>query len=179
MKTQIIQRGGVMLAAMTACLAGASSTANAVPDAPVGHSRAAEVQAAGLSYSYWYRPKHVKSIGGKCGKKVIAEASGRGPMTLRIDETRSLSSTFSKSLSINYKALTAAVGWDVTKSRSITVSGSKEVPRGKYGVLKAYTRYSGKMFDVYNVYNPYKHKLVAKNKKAYKPIGVCYKFTKS
>ncbi|GCB49860.1 hypothetical protein SNL152K_7203 [Streptomyces sp. NL15-2K] len=178
MKRQIILRGGLPAAAaitLTICLAGMGTAAEAQSATSSSSTGTVSVQAAGkVTWNPNAKPKHVKSIPGKCGKTPIAEASGRGPITLRIDETKSMSTTYSKSFSVNYKALTAAVGWDITKSRSITVSGAKEVPRGKYGVLKAYTRYSGKQFDVYN---PVEFKWTAKGVKAYKPIGVCYAFS--
>jgi hypothetical protein len=123
-----------------------------------------------------HRVVNVRTISGKCGTAVLAEASGRGHMTLRIDETESVSTTLSTSISASKGAISAAVGWDVTKSRSITVSGSREVPRGEYGVLRAYTRYSGKKFDVQQA-PQLGNEILQRGKTAYKPIGVCFKYS--
>ncbi|KUJ64038.1 hypothetical protein ACZ90_63000 [Streptomyces albus subsp. albus] len=103
-------------------------------------------------------------------------------MTLRIDKTSSQSTTKSKNIQATYKAISYGVGWDVTKTLTITVSGSKDVPRGEYGTLTAYTKYSGKKFDVYRPYSTngtdIKWRKVQSGKKAYKPIGACFKYTK-
>ena len=181
MQRRIALRGGLSAATatiLTICLSGASTASATQSSAAAGNHVAASAQSTGKATYYAFgKPKHVKSIPSICGKTVIAEASGRGPITLRIDETHSQSTTYSKNFSVNYESLTAAVGWDVTKSRSITVSGAKDVARGKYGVLKAYTRYSGKQFDVYRTIIPVER--IAKDVKAYKPIGVCYAYTAS
>ncbi|WP_330304219.1 MULTISPECIES: hypothetical protein [unclassified Streptomyces] len=174
MKRQIIQRTAAAVT-LTACLAGITTTAHAESSTATA---AVGTRAAGGDWEdQLNKVVHVRSAGSKCGKKAIAEASGDGHMTLRIDETKSVSTTLSKNISATYKAITVAVGWDVTKSRSITVSGSKEVPRGKHGVLKAYTRYSGKKFDVQRpAAAGIPAKTLQKNKVAYKPIGVCFKY---
>jgi hypothetical protein len=135
------------------------------------------VKAVAASKPHWnpYKvPKHVRSAPGKCGKTVLAEASGPGGTTLRIDQTKSVSTSYSKTFTIEYNALSAAVGWDITKSASITVSGAWTVPKGKHGVLKAYTKYSAKKFDVWDSQVRIWDK---KGVIAYKPIGVCYTHT--
>ncbi|KUO04109.1 hypothetical protein AQJ67_12675 [Streptomyces caeruleatus] len=98
-------------------------------------------------------------------------------MTLRIDETRSTGSVLSKHIEASAKVISGGVGWDVTKSRSITVSGSKEVPRGKHGTLTGYVKYSGKKFDVQGLLAVGGWHTFQKNKTAYKPIGVCFKYS--
>ena len=178
MHRHVALRGGLSAATaaiLTICLSGASTAAEAQSSTAAGHVAASAQTANKAKFYAFGRPKHVKSVPEICGKTVIAEASGRGPLTLRIDETSSQSTTYSRSFSVNYESLTAAVGWDITKSRSITISGAKDVARGKYGVLKAYTRYSGKQFDVYRTVIPFER--IAKGVKAYKPIGVCYAYT--
>ncbi|MEU1551220.1 hypothetical protein ABZ517_00655 [Streptomyces scabiei] len=116
---------------------------------------------------------NVRSAGTKCGKKPLAKASGSGGIRLTISETKSVSTTISANVGLTYKAISAGVGWDVQKSRSITVSGSRKVSKGKHGTLTAYAKYSGKKF---NVFDNMQQKVVLKNKKAWKPIGVCFKF---
>ncbi|TQJ87786.1 hypothetical protein [Streptomyces sp. SLBN-31] len=156
---------------MSLLCVGASAQAAPTPKGSDGASmHAAPIEAKRLI--------HVRSIGTKCGKTPIAMASGRGKMTLRIDETRSTGTVLSKHIDASKGVISAGVGWDVTKSHSITVSGSKEVPRGKYGTLKAYVKYSGKKFDVQAMLIPEGYKwTLQKNKTAYKPIGVCFAYS--
>ncbi|MGW7421967.1 hypothetical protein ACWGJB_18210 [Streptomyces sp. NPDC054813] len=180
MGTQTMRRTTVAVA-MAMCAVGVSGTARAASPAPVKLDNSTGTQGVstrsqGDGRLYPTELVNVRSTRSKCGSKPIAEASGRGKITLRIDETHSVSTTLSKNIKAEYKAISVGVGWDVTKSRSVTVSGSKEVPRGKYGVLKAYTRYSGKEFDV-RTFPSIGGDIVQRNKKAYKPIGVCYKYS--
>ncbi|MGW7067309.1 hypothetical protein ACWGII_35270 [Streptomyces sp. NPDC054855] len=174
MKQKLVRRSAAV-AALGTCLVGVASPSQAQPsEAPQSlGSVAAQDNPAYMAN----RVKHVKSAGTKCGKKPIAMASGRGKITLRIDETRSVSTTKSQNIQATYKAISYSVGWDVTKSRSITVSGMKEVPRGKYGTLKAYTKYTGKKFDVYAPTGNLDWVRIQKGKKAWKPIGTCFKYT--
>ncbi|GAA1010779.1 MULTISPECIES: hypothetical protein [Streptomyces] len=176
MKLQTIWRGAATVAVSTSLLA-VSASAQAAPSTESSSATSVEAQRLGGGWKA-KRATNIRSIGTKCGKKVIAEVSGRGKMTLRIDETRSVGTTLSKNISLSKSAISAAVGWDVTKSRSITVSGSKEVPSGKYGTLKAYVKYSGKKFDVEGV-PALSNKWVTfqKNKTAHRPIGVCFKYS--
>ncbi|MER7896528.1 hypothetical protein ABTX62_10470 [Streptomyces sp. NPDC096046] len=163
---------GAMTVALTACLAGTATTAQAQPVSLTAETRT--VKAAGAPFYPYGKLVHVKSIGTKCGKKPLAKASGPGGTRLGISETKSVSTTLSKNIGVTYTAISAGVGWDVQKSRSITVSGSREVSRGKHGTLTAYAKYSGKKFDVYD---KIRFKIVEKNKTAYKPIGVCFTYT--
>ncbi|MET9967846.1 hypothetical protein ABZZ80_18435 [Streptomyces sp. NPDC006356] len=176
MKRQML-RYGTAIVTVTACLAGSASTVQAQTPAETNESIAAG-RTADVSTRSWNMPwkrklVHVKSLGTKCGKKVIADASGPGKMTLRIDETKTVSTTTSKNINATAKIISGGVGWDVTEARSITVSGSKEVPRGKYGTLTAYTKYTGKRFDVLDTVTA---KIIQTKKEAWKPIGVCFKY---
>ncbi|MFG2030533.1 hypothetical protein [Streptomyces sp. NPDC048825] len=159
---------------MSMTLIAVGASAEAAPSTKNTNVASAEATTSSLK-----RMINIRSTGTKCGKTVIAEASGRGRMTLRIDETRSTGSVLSKNIELSKGAISAGVGWDVTKSRSITVSGSKEVPPGKYGTLKAYVKYTGKKFDV----EEFRHGIpddwvtIRKNKTAYRPIGVCFKYS--
>lgn len=168
---QAAQRG-VMIAGLSVSLLGMGTSAQATPSA-----KSSEV-ASGNRAIIAKRLIHVRSIGTKCGKTPIAMASGRGKMTLRIDDTRSTGTVLSKHIDASKGVISAGVGWDVSKSRSITVSGSKEVPRGKHGTLTAFVKYSGKKFDVQAMLVPQGDKWIAqRNKTAYKPIGVCFKYS--
>lgn len=177
MKRHAIRHGAVVTA-LTACLAGTGTTlAHADTDASPSATHATKAKWG----EQWNRVVHVRSLGSSCGKKVIAEASGGGGTTLRIDQTKTVGTSLSKNISATYKAITYSVGWDVSKSRSITVSGARPVPKGKHGVLKAYVRYSGKKFDVQSPDLSFaggpRPMIIQKNKKAYRPIGACFKFS--
>ncbi|MEU2781142.1 hypothetical protein [Streptomyces sp. NPDC007110] len=178
MQLTTIKRGTIVTA-LSIGLLGAGTGAQAAPSTQhTKVAQAAHMQNTAHRDSTATRLIHVRSIGTKCGKTPIAMASGRGKMTLRIDETRSTGSVLSKHIDATSKVISAGVGWDVSKSRSITVSGSKEVPRSKYGTLTAYVKYSGKKFDVEAILLPQGVTWIAqKNKTAYKPIGVCFKYS--
>ncbi|WP_266513416.1 MULTISPECIES: hypothetical protein [unclassified Streptomyces] len=172
MKLQTV-RHAASVVALCMGLLGVTTSAQAAPSTE--QANAASVKSAKIGGGF-KRLTNVHSIGTSCGKKVIASASGPGKMTLRIDDNRSVSSTLSKHIDASKGVISAGVGWDVTKSHSITVSGAKDVPRGKYGTLNAYTKYAGKKFDV-QVLDLNTWVTVQKGKKANKPIGVCFKYT--
>ncbi|MGW1355956.1 hypothetical protein ACWCQP_00915 [Streptomyces chartreusis] len=49
---------------------------------------------------------------------------------------------------------------------------------GKHGTLTAFVKYSGKKFDVQAMLVPQGDKWISqRNKTAYKPIGVCFKYS--
>lgn len=169
-------RGGAAAVVLSACVVGAATPSQAQPSTTSQDSTVTATRGDDPSYMA-NRIRHVKSAGTTCGKKAIAMASGTGKMTLRIDETRSLSTTKSQNIQATYKAISYSVGWDVTKSHSITVSGMKEVPKGKHGTLKAYTKYSGKKFDVYAPNGNLDWERIQKGKKAWKPIGTCFRYS--
>ncbi|MFD0003333.1 hypothetical protein ACFVJ4_13040 [Streptomyces sp. NPDC127178] len=175
-----IARSGAAVAALATCLVGVGTTAEAQPlasNSAVDAHHSTEWRSAPVALRgdpLLRQVVNVRSLGEKCGKKPLAVAEGRGRMTLRIDETRSVTSTLSKDIKIDLEGISAGVGWDVTKSRSVTVSGSKEVPHGKYGALRAYTKYSGKKFDVFS---GLKGIVIQKDNTAYKPVGVCFKYS--
>lgn len=151
LKLQTAKRGAT-IAVMSVSLLGTGVAAQAAPGP--NNSDVAGTQATGARTGYAgeklagtraaKRLINVRSIGSKCGKTAIATAEGKGKMTLRIDDTRSAGTVLSKDITASAGSISVGVGWDVSKTRSITVSGSKEVPRGKYGTLKAYVKYSGK-----------------------------------
>ncbi|WP_327230214.1 hypothetical protein [Streptomyces murinus] len=168
-------RSGAAVAALTMSFVGVNFAAQA-HSAPLHTPTTRAVTTKASSGWIAERLINVRSLGTSCGKTPIAEASGRGKMTLRIDQTESVSTSLSANINVTKGVVSAGVGWDVTKSRSITVSGSKEVPSGKYGTLKAYAKYSGKKFDAQGT-NGGSWMTVGHNQTAYKPIGVCFKYS--
>lgn len=121
----------------------------------------------------WCKVKHGKYLGVVRGKKAIALVQGRGPMTLTLTAIETVSNTRSSTVTVTAESISAAVGFDVTKSRTKSMSGSWNVPRGKFGTLKAYALYKKYSFKVYSKHNGhYEGKGVA-----YKAIG--YRYTHS
>jgi len=104
------------------------------------------------------RPKHinmcdikkVKYLGLQTGKNYIAIVQGRGPMTLTLTNIETVSNTKSDSLDVAAGPVSAAVGFDVTKSRTKSMSGSWTVPKKKFGTLKAYPVYKAYSFKAYS-----------------------------
>ncbi|AJT66379.3 hypothetical protein T261_4740 [Streptomyces lydicus] len=71
---------------------------------------------------------------------------------------------------VDVEAISVGVGFDVTKSRTKRMTGEYQVPKGKYGTLKAYPLYANYSFNVYIVDSSwYRGKGAAK-----KVIGYCY-----
>ena len=94
--------------------------------------------------------KSVKYVGEVQGKSAIAEVQGRGPMTLTLTAMETVSNTKSATITVTADAVSGAVGFDVTKSRTKSMSGSWNVPKGKFGTLKAYPLYQRYTFKVYS-----------------------------
>ncbi|MGW6255780.1 hypothetical protein [Streptomyces sp. NPDC055085] len=94
--------------------------------------------------------KNVKYHGLVQGKKSIAVVQGRGPMTLTLTAMETVSNTESATITVAAGAVSGAVGFDVTKSRTKSMAGSWNVPRGKFGTLKAYPLYQEYSFNVYS-----------------------------
>jgi hypothetical protein len=93
---------------------------------------------------------HIKDHGLVQGKKSIAVVQGRGPMTLTLTAMETVSNTKSASITVSAEPVSAAVGFDVTKSRTKSMAGSWNVPRGKFGTLNAYPLYQEYSFNVYS-----------------------------
>ncbi|WP_073862666.1 hypothetical protein [Streptomyces sp. CB01249] len=94
--------------------------------------------------------KNVKYLGLQTGKNYIALVRGRGPMTLRLSSTETVSNTKSSKFDVTAGAVSVAVGFDVTKSRTKSMSGTWAVPKGKMGTLKAYPVYKAYSFSAYS-----------------------------
>ncbi|MEH7452849.1 hypothetical protein [Gottfriedia acidiceleris] len=75
-------------------------------------------------------------------------------VTIGISQTKSVATTISSSYGASNSALTASLGWDVTKSESVSISGSVTVPNTVNGkkvaklALKAYPVFKTKKYDV-------------------------------
>lgn len=69
-----------------------------------------------------------KAAGNYTGSKVLAQAKGGPGMTLQISHTKSVSHSYSCSVPVTLLSVKNVVGFSVTDSVSITVSGSATVP---------------------------------------------------
>ncbi|MBT2492541.1 hypothetical protein J7E96_29345 [Streptomyces sp. ISL-96] len=98
----------------------------------------------------WCNIKKVKYVGLQTGKNYISIVQGRGPMTLTLTATETVSNTKSSSIDVSAGAVSAAVGFDVTRSRTKSMAGSWVVPKGKFGTLKAYPVYKAYSFKAYS-----------------------------
>lgn len=98
-----------------------------------------------------------KTAGTYTGSTVLAKAQGGPGITLGISQTKSVSNTFSCSLSVPVKSISSVVGFSVTGSTSITVSGSATVPstynnrKVKTMTLSAYPIYQKYTYSVTKV----------------------------
>ncbi|MCX4665586.1 hypothetical protein OG453_02665 [Streptomyces sp. NBC_01381] len=177
MQSKLIRRGAAA-AALTVGLVGAGTTGSAHAAQPQTGRATTVTEAAASDDGLARRTAKVRSIGTKCGKKPMALASGPGGMTLSIEETRTRGTVLSKKIDLAKGGISAGVGWDVTRSRSIAIRGTWDVPKKyKRGYLRAYTKYAGKKFNVQRLTMHTENDWVTiqKNKKAWKPIGVCFK----
>lgn len=132
--------------------------------------------------SVYYLVKNVKQVSDYYGKTVLAFAEGGPGDSLTVSKGTSVSTTISGTLGASYKSISAAVGWSVTGSTSLTISGQATVPKKhnnkavKRMRLNAHSVYKVKEFDVYRYVPGYTNKKLGRKntKKAY---GVS--FTKS
>ncbi|MEV0398608.1 hypothetical protein [Actinoallomurus sp. NPDC050550] len=89
---------------------------------------------------------------------------------MTVTGSRSISNTHSSTVGVDVEGLSAAVGFDVTRTKTWMVSASYVVPRGKYGTLRAHPLYNRKSFKAYwKVGGGYAGKGIA-----YQVIGICY-----
>ncbi|MEU5686265.1 hypothetical protein [Streptomyces venezuelae] len=112
--------------------------------------------------------KKVKYQGELCGLRKIQKTSGRGKTTLVMTVSKSVSSEVSTEVGIDYKIVSAAVGFKVTKSYTVEDQTRFEVPKNKFGYIEAYPLYDKYTFSIYQ----------GSKKKgegtALRPVGVCF-----
>ncbi|WP_393079349.1 hypothetical protein [Streptomyces sp. LN704] len=98
----------------------------------------------------WCNIKNVKYVGVQQGKNAVSLAKGRGPVTLTLTNSETVANTRSATITVTAGSVSAAVGFDVTRSRTKTMAASWVVPRGKMGTLKAYPLYKAYTFKAYS-----------------------------
>ncbi len=82
----------------------------------------------------------------------IVSHSGPGGKIV-VNETRTVSNTFSCEAGVEIEVISAKVGFSVTASFSRSLAYWRDVTPGKYGYVDLYYKYMLKKFDVY--YDPY------------------------
>ena len=101
-----------------------------------------------------YRATNVVNGTNWTGNSTIAIATGTPGITLKIDQIKSVSCTFSSTVGISANDVSSAVGFSVTKGENISIGGSYKVPTKfnnkavKSASLIAKTVYSRKNFTV-------------------------------
>lgn len=104
--------------------------------------------------SYSVHPGSARKTGSFVGTNELARAQGGPGMTLSISQTKTVGNSFSCSFSVAAGAVSNVVGFNVSASESISVSGSAEVPATYNGqkvntmTLIAYPLYDVYTFDV-------------------------------
>lgn len=102
--------------------------------------------------------KNVRTDSDYVGKTVIATATSTPGVVISISKTKTIATTVSGSMGVSSQTISAAVGWNVTGSTSIGITGSYKIPKTyngkkvKTGTLNAYAIYKVKKFDAYAWY---------------------------
>ncbi|BFH59659.1 hypothetical protein [Paenibacillus azoreducens] len=111
-----------------------------------------------------------KSIGQLCGSTVRARTSGTGNVdgVLSLIQSTSVSNTFSATVGIEKSIVSAAVGFDVSKTMTKTTSYAVNT-KGKNYQIVAYDDYQGKSFDVYDIFG-----FKVGSGTALEQVGFCY-----
>ncbi|MFE2529324.1 hypothetical protein ACFXEL_34430 [Streptomyces sp. NPDC059382] len=123
---------------------------------------------AGTAESYWL--KNARRTGQSCGTGLLAQTSGNGKTTLVLTVEKSVAATVTKEIGVDYKAISAGMGWSVTNSYTVKNETRYEVPAGKWGSVQAFPLYDVYRADVYRLFGSD----TGKDVYAYKPVGVCF-----
>ncbi|MEU7046697.1 hypothetical protein AB0A77_37435 [Streptomyces varsoviensis] len=104
----------------------------------------------------------VTDLGESCGTDVLQKTSGAGKTTLVLTVSQEVAVQKSGKGGIDWKAVSAEVGFSVTKTYKVENQTRYEVPQGKNGTIEAYPlshHYQVNAFGGVQVY---------------KPVGVCF-----
>ncbi|MEV6777621.1 hypothetical protein [Streptomyces syringium] len=113
--------------------------------------------------------RNVRENGELCGTSVIQKTSGAGKTTLVLSVDKSVAVQWSATASITASAVSAGVGFNVTKTYAVKNETRFEVPSGKHGTIEAYPLYDSYVGDVYEG-----GWLKTGTATVLKPIGVCF-----
>lgn len=86
------------------------------------------VEISPMAFITKYRVRNVKAASDKTDSGAIATVSGGPGLQLSISQTKSVSTSLSGTFGASKGAISAEVGWNVTGSTSISISGSYKVP---------------------------------------------------
>lgn len=131
-------------------------------------TRAVNPGPAGTTEAYWVQNAH--RIGQSCGTGLLSQTSGYGKTTLVLTVEKSVAATVTKEIGVDYKAISAGMGWSVTNSYTVKNETRYEVPAGKWGSVQAFPLYDVYLGDVYRMFGSD----TGKDVYAYKPVGVCF-----
>ncbi|MCP3817392.1 hypothetical protein NLX86_04325 [Streptomyces sp. A3M-1-3] len=112
--------------------------------------------------------KNKRDLGEVCGTSVIQATSGQGKATLVLTISKAVEVTWTKGGGVTAGAVSATMGFDVTKKYTVENQSRLEVPKGKFGYIKAYPLYNYYTWDAYMVDRK------IKSGSTLKPIGVCF-----
>ncbi|MFD4416035.1 hypothetical protein ACFVXA_29430 [Streptomyces sp. NPDC058246] len=118
----------------------------------------------------WVKASGRTYQGENCGTNVIQKTSGQGKTVLTMSVQKSVATKWSATATISASAVTAGMGFDVTRTYTVTNQTAFDVPRGKFGQIEAYP-----LYDVYG-FNEVRatdgHKIGTG--RVLKPVGVCF-----
>lgn len=102
---------------------------------------------------------------------MIGKTSGSGKTTLVLSINKERSVVLSGNAGVDSGAISAAVGFSVTKTYRVANETRYEVPKGKFGTIEAYT-----LLHHYKVRVSIPHWPIpgVRLVDVYKPIGVCF-----
>ncbi|CAH0126512.1 hypothetical protein SRABI96_00095 [Peribacillus sp. Bi96] len=104
-----------------------------------------------------YKVQNVQAGADVTGSSGLATSIGGPGVVLNIGQTKSVATTVSANFGASNAALSASIGWSVTGTTSITISGTFKVPSKVNGEIvkslkfTAYSVYKTKKYDVYKM----------------------------
>lgn len=118
----------------------------------------------------WVKATGRRYLGEQCGTSKIGSTSGHGATTLTLSVKKSVATKWSATAAITTGAVSAGMGFDVTKTYEVTDQSAYPVPKKKFGVIEAYP-----LYDVYG-FNEISRADGRKigTGKVTKPVGVCF-----
>lgn len=128
-----------------------------------------------------YYIKNARKVADYVGTARLASTDGPPGVRIWIETTKSVSSTYSGQFGASVKSISAAEGWSVTGSTSVSIGGDYTVPYKvgkktvKRGHLEAYPKYKTKKYDVYYGIQGTTNEVKKGTGTARKAIGVSFK----
>ncbi|MEU4729566.1 hypothetical protein [Streptomyces sp. NPDC023588] len=146
----------------------ASAVENSLPSTDV----TAPVSPAPAGTQDYYTIRNARVVSQSCGTELIQQTSGRGKTTLVLSVDKSVSTVVTREVNVDFKYISAGMGWSVTNTYGVKNETRYEVPDGKWGVVQA--------FPLYDVWEGDAYVGVGGNlptgKRVWvnKPVGVCF-----